>query len=217
MIKAINVEKSYNGEKVLSDVSVHVGRGEFVTIMGESGSGKSTLLSILGGHLAPDGGSVLWNGWNVGEMDEARISMLRCSEMGFVFQSYQLIPTLNVLDNILLPATLGNKLSPELQEYVQDLIGELEVGDLLKKYPDQLSGGQCQRVAILRALAYQPVLLILDEPTGALDSRMEKKVMELLSWLNREGGVTILQVTHSQRVAQYGSRIIYLKDGEIVE
>lgn len=217
MIKAINIEKSYNGEKVLKSVSLHVERGEFVTIMGESGSGKSTLLSILGGHLAPDDGSVLWNGWNVAEMGEDKAARLRCTEMGFVFQSYQLIPTLNVMDNLLLPATIGGKLSPDLYAYVQDLVAELEVGDLLDKYPDQLSGGQCQRVAILRALAYQPVILILDEPTGALDSRMEKKVMDLLSFLNREGGVTILQVTHSRAVAQYGTRIIYLKDGEIVQ
>lgn len=217
MIKAINIEKSYNGEKVLNAVSLHVERGEFVTIMGESGSGKSTLLSILGGYLTPDSGGVLWNGWNVGEMEDAKISKLRCTEMGFVFQSYELIPTLNVIDNILLPATLGGKLTSQVEEYVQQLAREFEIADLLSKYPDQLSGGQRQRVAILRALAYQPVILILDEPTGALDSRMEKKVMDFLTWLNRENGTTILQVTHSQTVAQYGSRTIYLKDGEMIQ
>ena len=217
MIKATEIEKSYNGERVLKGVSLHIARGEFVSIMGESGSGKSTLLSVLGGHLAQDKGTVLWNERDISEMNEREIASLRCSEMGFVFQSYQLIPTLNVKDNLLLPATLGKKLSEETEEYMMQLVRELELSALLSKYPSQLSGGQCQRVAILRALIYRPSALILDEPTGALDSRMEAKVMQLLARINREQKTTILQVTHSKRVAEYGGRIIYLKDGEICQ
>ena len=215
MIKAIKIEKNYNGEKVLKGVSLHVQAGEFVSIMGESGSGKSTLLSIIGGLLLQDGGSVFWNGQNIAEMSEKQIAALRCTEMGFVFQSYQLIPTLNVKDNLLLPTILGGKFSKEAEDYMLSLAKELEISGLLSKYPDQLSGGQCQRVAILRALVYQPSAVILDEPTGALDSRMEKKVMDLLLRLNREKNTTVVQVTHSTKVAEYGSRIIYLKDGEI--
>lgn len=216
MIKIENIEKSYNGERVLKGVSLAIRDGEFVSVMGESGSGKSTLLSILGGFLAPDGGRVVWDGKEIGTLSEKELSALRCDKMGFVFQSYQLIPTLNVNDNLLLPTVLGKKLSEQTKKYVWALIEELEIAPLLKKFPHQLSGGQCQRVAIIRALAYSPSVLILDEPTGALDSRMEKKVMDLLSRINREKKTTVVQVTHSMNVASYGRRIIRLADGEIV-
>jgi putative ABC transport system ATP-binding protein len=216
VIKIENIEKSYNGERVLKGVSLAIRDGEFVSVMGESGSGKSTLLSILGGFLAPDGGRVVWDGKEIGTLSEKELSALRCDKMGFVFQSYQLIPTLNVNDNLLLPTVLGKKLSEQTKKYVWELIEELEIAPLLKKFPHQLSGGQCQRVAIIRALAYSPSVLILDEPTGALDSRMEKKVMDLLSRINREKKTTVVQVTHSMNVASYGRRIIRLADGEIV-
>jgi putative ABC transport system ATP-binding protein len=216
VIKIENIEKSYNGERVLKGVSLAIRDGEFVSVMGESGSGKSTLLSILGGFLAPDGGRVVWDGKEIGTLSEKELSALRCDKMGFVFQSYQLIPTLNVNDNLLLPTVLGKKLSEQTKKYVWALIEELEIAPLLKKFPHQLSGGQCQRVAIIRALAYSPSVLILDEPTGALDSRMEKKVMDLLSRINREKKTTVIQVTHSMNVASYGRRIIRLADGEIV-
>jgi ABC-type lipoprotein export system ATPase subunit len=216
VIKIENIEKSYNGERVLKGVSLEIRDGEFISIMGESGSGKSTLLSILGGFLAPDGGRVVWDGKEIGTLSEKELSALRCDKMGFVFQSYQLIPTLNVNDNLLLPTVLGKKLSEQTKKYVWELIEELEIAPLLKKFPHQLSGGQCQRVAIIRALAYSPSVLILDEPTGALDSRMEKKVMDLLSRINREKKTTVIHVTHSMNVASYGRRIIRLADGEIV-
>ncbi len=215
MIKIENIEKSYNGERVLKGISLEIQDGEFVSVMGESGSGKSTLLSILGGFLTPEGGRVLWDGKEIGALSEKELSALRCDRMGFVFQSYKLIPTLNVNDNLLLPTILGKKLSEKTQKYAQYLAEELEVTPLLKKFPHQLSGGQCQRVAIIRALVYAPSVLILDEPTGALDSRMEKKVMELLARINREKKTTVVQVTHSSTVASYGRRIIHLVDGVI--
>ena len=145
------------------------------------------------------------------------MSAMRCDSLGFVFQSFKLIPTLNVWDNLLLPATLGGKSSKETREYVKALAAELSITDTLDKFPEQLSGGQCQRVAIIRALAYKPSLLILDEPTGALDSKTEAKVMEVLVRLNRECGTTVVQVTHSKKVAEYGSRIILLSDGEVCQ
>ena len=216
MIKAINIEKSYNGERVLFGVSLDIADGEFVSIMGESGSGKSTLLSILGGFLDADGGEVLLDGEQILKLNERQLAQIRCTTLGFVFQSYKLIPTLTVRDNLLLPATLGGKSEDSINEYLQKLIHALGISELLDKFPDQLSGGQCQRVAIARALLYKPKTLILDEPTGALDSEMEKRVMELLGEVNRELGTTIVQVTHSKTVAAYGNRIVYLKDGKIL-
>ncbi len=216
MIKAINIEKSYNGERVLFGVSLDIDDGEFVSIMGESGSGKSTLLSILGGFLDADGGKVLFDGEDISVLSERRLAQIRSSTLGFVFQSYKLIPTLNAKDNILLPAVLGGKSESETREYLEKLSKSLGIDGLLGKFPGQLSGGQCQRVAIARALLYKPRALILDEPTGALDSEMEKRVMELLREVNREFGTTIVQVTHSKTVAGYGNRIVYLKDGKIV-
>ena len=216
MIQATNIEKSYNGERVLFGVSLNIADGEFISIMGESGSGKSTLLSILGGFLAADAGEVLLDGESVLQMSERRLAEIRCSTLGFVFQGYKLIPTLTARDNLLLPAVLGGKSEDELREYLQRLADALGISALLEKFPDQLSGGQCQRVAIARALLYRPKTLILDEPTGALDSAMEKRVMELLREVNKEFGTTVVQVTHSKTVAEYGNRIVYLKDGKIV-
>ena len=216
MIHATNIEKSYNGEKVLLGISLDVAEGEFVSIMGESGSGKSTLLSILGGFLSADEGMVLLNGENVADMNEKQLAQLRCTSLGFVFQSYRLIPTLNVRDNLFLPARLGGKSKSDCAEDLVMLSNALGISQLFDKFPNELSGGQCQRVAIARALLYRPKILILDEPTGALDSAMEKKVMDLLVRINRERGTTIVQVTHSNTVSKYGNRIVYLKDGKIV-
>lgn len=216
MIQATNIQKSYNGERVLFGVSLNIADGEFVSIMGESGSGKSTLLSILGGFLSADAGEVLLDGEGVSQMSERRLAEIRSTTLGFVFQGYRLIPTLTARDNLLLPAVLGGKSEDELKEYLQHLANALGIAGLLEKFPDQLSGGQCQRVAIARALLYKPKTLILDEPTGALDSEMEKRVMELLRAVNQELGTTVVQVTHSKTVAEYGNRIVYLKDGKIV-
>ena len=216
MIQATNIQKSYNGERVLFGVSLNIADGEFVSIMGESGSGKSTLLSILGGFLSADAGEVLLDGEGVSQMSERRLAEIRSTALGFVFQGYKLIPTLTARDNLLLPAVLGGKSEDELKEYLQHLANALGIAGLLEKFPDQLSGGQCQRVAIARALLYKPKTLILDEPTGALDSEMEKRVMELLRAVNQGLGTTVVQVTHSKTVAEYGNRIVYLKDGKIV-
>lgn len=216
MIKAENIEKSYNGEKVLRGVNLEIQDGEFVAIMGESGSGKSTLISILGGFLEQDLGEVLWDGRDISELSESELSRLRSSEVGFVFQFFKLIPTLNVRDNILLPTSLGGNMNSETMEYMKALVSELKLDALLKKYPDELSGGQRQRVAIVRALLYKPSLLILDEPTGALDSGMEEIVMKLLTRINGERNTTVIMVTHSSKVAGYAGRIINLRDGDIV-
>lgn len=217
MISVKNIEKSYNDEKVLKGISLTIDDGEFVSIMGESGSGKSTLLSIIGGFLLPDSGEILWNGQNITGFDEKHMAMLRSTEMGFVFQAFRLIPTLNVKDNMLLPASLGKRVTEDTYRYLSSLNEELALSHLLKKYPQELSGGQCQRVAIVRALLYKPSVIILDEPTGALDSVMEDKVMRLLQKINQMYKTTIIQVTHSLKVARYGNRIINLKDGDVCQ
>ncbi|MBQ2718533.1 MAG: ABC transporter ATP-binding protein [Clostridia bacterium] len=215
MITAENIVKSYHGEQVLKGVSLTVEDGEFVSIMGESGSGKSTLLSILGGFLTPDGGRVLWDGTPLSSLTEARLFALRSTRLGFVFQFFRLVPTLRVRDNMLLPATLGGRVGADTEDYLSELVDRLQLGHLLGKYPTELSGGQCQRVAIVRALVYRPETVILDEPTGALDSGMEGRVMALLRHVNEKEGTTVIQVTHSQAVAAYGRRLIRLSDGEI--
>ena len=216
MIRAIDITKSYNGEKVLHGVSLDVADGEFVSIMGESGSGKSTLLSILGGFLGADSGQVFFDDENISTMNAGKLARLRSTRLGFVFQGYQLIPTLTVKDNILLPALLGGARESSLDSYFDELTKSLEISHLISKFPDELSGGQRQRVAIARALLYNPEILILDEPTAALDSKMEEKVMSYLVKTNKERGTTILQVTHSSTVSGYGNRVVYLKDGRIV-
>ncbi len=216
MIEIINVEKSYNKEKVLKGVSLTIEDGEFLSIMGESGSGKSTLLSIMGGFLPTDSGSVLWDGRDISTFTEKETAQLRCTKKGFVFQSFKLVSTLTAKDNILLPLSLGKNFNKENLEYAEQLIEELNLSHVINKYPEQLSGGQCQRVAIVRALCYKPQTLILDEPTGALDSVMEEKVMHLLKKINELQNTTVIQVTHSSKVASYGGRIIRLKDGQIV-
>ncbi len=215
MIKARNIVKSYGDERVLKGISLDIKKGEFVSVMGESGSGKSTLLSILGGFLSPDEGDVFWSGENIKDFSDKKMSALRSTEVGFVFQSFKLVPTLNVNDNLLLPATLGGRVDKELLEYGEYLMEKLRLTQMRRKLPGTLSGGQCQRVAVARALVYKPKVIILDEPTGALDSGMETVVMELLSAVNRELSTTVIQVTHSKRVAQYADRIIRLSDGEL--
>ena len=215
MIATRNIEKSFNGEAVLKGIDLEISDGEFVSIMGKSGSGKSTLISIIGGFLKPDSGVVELDGHNLHALREKELSQLRCTSLGFVFQAFKLIPTLNVIDNIMLPLTLSHMASEEAYSYALSVARELGIDTMLKKFPNQLSGGQCQRVAIARALSYKPKIIILDEPTGALDTAMEKTVMELLAKINREQKTTVIQVTHSERVASYGTRIIRIKDGII--
>ena len=215
MIATRNIEKSFNGEKVLKGIDLEISDGEFVSIMGKSGSGKSTLISIIGGFLKPDSGRVELDGHNLHALREKELSQLRCTSLGFVFQAFKLIPTLNVIDSIMLPLTLSHMASEDAYSYALSIARELGIDTMLKKFPNQLSGGQCQRVAIARALSYKPKIIILDEPTGVLDTAMEKTVMELLAKINREQKTTVIQVTHSERVAAYGTRIIRIKDGII--
>ncbi len=217
MIQAEKICKSYAARPVLSDVTLSVKRGEFVSIMGKSGSGKSTLLNILAGNLLPDSGEVLLDGESLSGIKEKRLSELRRTKLGFVYQSLNLIPTLTAKDNILLPLSLGRSAPSAHTEALAEIAALLEITPLLSAFPVTLSGGEQQRVAIARAMLHEPAVLMLDEPTGSLDNRSTHEVMELLTRLNREKGVTVLQVTHSEPAAAYGNRIIRLSDGQVCD
>jgi len=216
MIKVTGIEKSYNSEKVLKGIDLTIEKGEFVSIMGESGSGKSTLINIMGGFLPADNGKVFWDDKDINLLSEKEISNIRCTDMGFVFQSFKLVSTLTAKENVMLPVMLGGRVGEQTNEFIAQMIERLNLTEVMNKFPEQLSGGQCQRVALVRALGYMPKTIILDEPTGALDRVMEEKVMDLLTEINKKYGTTIIQVTHSAKVAGYGNRIIRVKDGNIV-
>ena len=216
MIELKEIRKGYNGEPVLKGISLTVHDGDYLSLMGRSGSGKSTLLSIVGGFLPPDSGSVSWDGEDVYAMTDTRMAWMRCHRVGFVFQNFKLINTLSVRDNILLPASMSDLAEKTVRENLKKYCDALDIAALLDKYPDELSGGQQQRAAICRALCFEPSLLILDEPTGALDSENEKKVMFLLRSVNEERKTTMIQVTHSTTVAANAARVLQMTDGRLV-
>ena len=216
MLRAENIYHSYGDHKVLHGVDLLIGDGEFVSIMGESGSGKSTLLSILAGNLCPTSGRVLLDELDLFSMSERALARLRCTKVGFVYQAFNLIPTLRADENILLPNYLAHADAREGKKRMAALAERLEISHVLSSFPEEMSGGEQQRVAIARALLYSPSILFLDEPTGNLDSGSTEKVMTLLSELNRELSLTMIQVTHSERTAQYGTRILRFGDGKVL-
>ena len=200
---------------VLRSISLKIARGEFVSIMGPSGSGKSTLLYILSGLDMPTKGSVLLNGRNISGMDDAKKSIMRRRNIGFVFQFYNLIPNLNVEENIMLPVLLDGKDMKEHRRKLNDILTVVGLSERRKHTPRELSGGQQQRVAIARALINNPDIIFADEPTGNLDSKSGTEILVLLREINREQGKTILMVTHSEDAAQYGNRMVYVRDGVV--
>lgn len=221
MIRLNNIFKWYNvgGSRsfVLKDVNIHIAEGEFVSIMGPSGSGKSTLLHILGLLDEPDEGEYLFMEENVLGLKEKQRSILYKQHIGFVFQAYHLIDELTVYENIETPLIYKNLKSGERKAIVGDLIDRFGIVGKKDLFPTQLSGGQQQLVGIARALATTPRLLLADEPTGNLNSKQGEEIMNLFKQLNQEDGVTIVQVTHSEKNAEYGNRIIELLDGQVVK
>lgn len=199
--------------EVLKDIDLVVKKGEFISLMGESGSGKSTLLYQIGCLDDPTSGSVLINGVDIHKMKDDDKSKMRRETMGFVFQFYNLIPNLSVEENILLPVVMDGKNPKDYEAKLVEILDIVGLSDKRKALPRQLSGGQQQRVSIARAVIMSPSLLLADEPTGNLDSVSTKEVMELFTKLNKEKGITIIQVTHSHETAKYGNRIVKLKDG----
>ena len=220
MIKVENLSKSFRTEEVetiaLNGVSFEVKDGEFVAIMGPSGCGKSTLLNILGLLDNPTGGKYWLDGKAVDSLKEKDRTDVRKGQIGFVFQSFNLIDELNVEENIELPLTYLNIPAKERKQRVQEIMKRMAISHRAKHFPHQLSGGQQQRVAIARAVVFDPKIILADEPTGNLDSKNGIEVMKLLTELNQEG-TTIVMVTHSDRDASMAQRVIKLFDGKIVE
>jgi putative ABC transport system ATP-binding protein len=220
MIKTENLQKIFRTEEVetwaLNNVSLDIAAGEFVAIMGPSGCGKSTLLNILGMLDNPTGGAYFLNETDVSKYPERQRTRLRKGVIGFVFQSFNLIEELNVYENIELPLLYMGVSAAERKQKVQAAMDRMQIPHRAKHFPNQLSGGQQQRVAIARAVVASPKLILADEPTGNLDSKNGKEVMNLLTELNKEG-TTIVMVTHSQRDAGYAARIVNLFDGQIID
>lgn len=214
MIKVNNITCKYkngsNIQTILEDVSFEIKDGEFVIITGTSGSGKTTLLKILSGIQKPDNGSVYWDNINIYDLSNSRLSNLRLKDSGFIYQDFMLIDELNVYDNLILSQRL---LKIKDNDRVNDVIEELSINHLLKKYPTVLSGGEKQRVAIARSLINNPKILFCDEPTGSLDFKATLEIMELLSKLNKEYNITIILVTHEMENLKYASRIIKYNNG----
>lgn len=216
------VSKIYRTKEIetlaLENVNLEIEKGEFVSIMGPSGCGKSTLLNIIGLLDTPTTGTLSIMGENMANMNDSRLSDFRNHNLGFVFQSFHLIPSLNVADNVALPLAYRHGVSTkERDEKVAEVLKRLGLSHRTRHYPGQLSGGQCQRVAIARAIIGDPKIVLADEPTGNLDSKMGQEVMEILHTLNKEDGRTIVMVTHNESQAGLTDRIIRFFDGRQVE
>ncbi len=199
----------------LKDVTFDVEQGEFVAIVGPSGSGKSTLLHILGGVDTPTSGEVIISGTDIGKLNENNLAIFRRRQIGLIYQFYNLIPILNVEENMTLPILLDGK-KPD-KKLLNDLVEKLGLKERIKHLPNQLSGGQQQRVSIGRALINHPALLLADEPTGNLDSKNSKEIISLLRKFNRENNQTVIIITHDERIALSADRVITIEDGQITK
>lgn len=219
MITLKDIYKIYvNGDTTTyasNGVNLHIDKGEFVAIVGQSGCGKSTLMNIIGCLDVPTDGTYLLNGIDVSTMEDDELAEIRNKLLGFIFQQYNLIPKLTVLENVELPLLYAGIDSDERHEIAKAALERVGLGDKIKNYPSQLSGGQQQRVSIARALAGNPSVILADEPTGALDSRTGREVLEFLQQLNAEGN-TIVLITHDNSIAKAAKRIVRLHDGSVV-
>lgn len=219
LIQVKNLKKEYCNEEVVTHVlkglSFNIKSGEFVSIMGPSGSGKSTLMHILGLLEKATSGLYKFEGEDVTQMKDDQLAYLRNKKIGFVFQTFNLLPKMSVLENVKLPLTYSDNKKNMLQR-AQEVLEDVGLGERLNYYPNQISGGQKQRVAIARALVNKPSVIFADEPTGNLDSKSSDQIMEILKRLNKEGN-TIILVTHEEETAEYAERMIKIKDGKIVD
>ena len=219
MIRCIDVRKVYRQGKneitALDGVSLDIARGEFAVIMGPSGSGKSTLLHLIGGLDRPTSGELLVDQRLVGQMADDQVTLFRRTRIGFIFQFFNLLPTLTALENIALPVVLDGRSKEEAEQRAKMLLDKVGLENRKDHLPEEMSGGEIQRIAVARALAFDPPILLADEPTGNLDSRTGESILSLLRQINRDAGCTIVMVTHSQEAAGYGDRTIFFRDGKI--
>ncbi len=217
VLKCENLSKKFGDLLVLNDVSLEIQKGSFVSIVGASGSGKSTLLTILGGIDKPTTGRVMLDDKEISSMTEKELAILRRTKLGFVFQFFNLAPYLTAEENVLLPIMLGGKITEEHRARAKELMEYLGISELKDKLPSKMSGGEQQRIAIARGLIINPEVILLDEPTGNLDSKNSEEIMNLLKRINEEFNTTIVQVTHSEHNARFANVIITIKDGKIVD
>lgn len=220
-IRLENLSKSFQegrvNREVLNEASATVGKGEFIAILGRSGSGKSTLLNLISGIDQADHGSVVLDGLDLTALNDHERTIFRRHHIGFIFQFFNLIPTLTVLENVMLPLELNGTPPAEAEGKAKACISEVGLQGREATFPDRLSGGEQQRVAIARALVHEPALILADEPTGNLDEKTGKQVMQLLDRLTRQTGKNLILVTHSAEAASFADRILFLRDGKLVE
>jgi len=209
-------QESGRRHEIFTDLSLEVNRGEFVVLLGRSGSGKSTFLNLISALDQPDKGEVIINGININELSEHDRTLFRRHHIGFVFQSYNLIPTLTVAENLLLPLELIKRITRQDQDKVMELLGKLDIADRSTAYPDRLSGGEQQRIAIARALIHDPDLILADEPTGNLDLDTGEQVLEMLDTLVKKAEKTLIMATHSREVIGKADRIISIRNKSLV-
>ena len=219
ILETIDLKKYYGSEpnitRALDGVSLTIAAGEFVAIVGTSGSGKSTLLNIIGGLDVPTSGKVIVDGKDLSSMNDEQLTIFRRRKIGFVFQNYNLVPVLNVYENIVLPVELdGDSVD---KKFMQDVVRMLALEDKLNSMPNNLSGGQQQRVAIARALVSKPAIILADEPTGNLDSRTSNDVLGLLKVTSQKFHQTLVMITHNNELAQLADRIVRIEDGKIAQ
>ncbi len=221
LVEILHLVKSYTrGDQdvpVLQDISLNVARGDFIALMGPSGSGKSTLLNLIAGIDKPTGGTLLIDGEDITQLSEGELADWRASNIGFIFQFYNLMPVLNAFENVELPLLLTNLSKAERRERVELTLSLVGLSDRMEHYPNELSGGQQQRVAIARAIVTDPTILVCDEPTGDLDKQSATDVLAMLKKLNSEMGKTIIMVTHDAHAAEAAKRMVHLEKGELID
>src|SRR5213593_4444054 len=220
MVSLTHVSKIFDGKRkatALEDIDLHIDKGHMVSIVGPSGSGKSTLLNLIGGLDRPTSGDIRIDGENLSELSDDGLTRVRRDKIGFIFQFFNLLPTLNCVENVALPLHLRGWPRRKIQERARELLEMVQLGHRLEHLPEELSGGERQRVAIARALSVYPPVLLADEPTGNLDTRTGQEILKLIQDLHAKLGSTIMIVTHDLEVAEQCSRTVSLRDGHIVE
>ncbi|GAA0099339.1 ABC transporter ATP-binding protein [Paraclostridium bifermentans] len=217
ILDIINLSKTYgkgeNKLEALKNINISIEKGKFTVIIGPSGSGKSTLLNCIAGLDSIASGEVILDGYDISKLSDDKLSKIRREEFGFIFQSYNLIPVINVYDNIILPVSVDGK--KEDKEYINTLIKKLGISSQINKFPNELSGGQQQRVAIARALANKPSIIFADEPTGNLDSKTSKEVMDMLCMSVKEFNQTLVMITHDEKIAKMADIVVTIGDGKV--
>ena len=219
IVRTIDLTREFKmGEErivVLKGVSLVIYKGEYISIMGPSGSGKSTLFNAIGGLDKPTSGKVFIDEVDIAQLDALELAWLRCRKIGYIFQTFNLIPVMTALENVMLPMIFAGMSNADAQEKAADVLKRVELGHRLFNKPSQLSGGQQQRVAIARAFANDPAIILADEPTGNLDLNTGKSIIELLRQMNKERGVTVISATHDFKMLDVSDRIIWIRDGQV--